>query len=150
ADQIKVNFQPAGSATYFNYRADTGLVYGNRGSGLSFGWNVDNSAQTRDRDSAAAPDQRYDTLIHLQKPENPNAKWEIALPAGWYRVHVVAGDPDFVDGHMNTLVEGVAAFNAVPSAANHWVEGTVVVQVTDGRLTLSSGPQAENNKLSFV
>lgn len=150
ADLIKVNFQPAGSATYFNYRADTGLVYGNRGSGLSFGWNADNSAQTRDRDSAAAPDQRYDTLIHLQKPENPNAKWEIAVPVGWYRVHVVAGDPDFVDGRMNTLVEGVAAFDAVPSAANHWIEGTVVVQVTDGRLTLGSGPQATNNKLSFV
>ncbi len=150
ADLIKVNFQPTNSATYLNYQADGGLVYADRGAGLSFGWNANNAAQTRDRNSAAAADQRYDTLIHLQKPENPNATWEIALPAGWYRVHVVAGDPDFVDGRMNTLVEGVAAFDAAPGASSQWIEGTVVVQVTDGRLTLANGPQAQNNKLSFL
>jgi hypothetical protein len=150
ADLIKVNFQPAGAEAYFNYMVDSGLPFGNRGNGHSYGWNSDNTAQTRDRESELSPDQRYDTLTHLQKPANPNAVWELALPNGWYRVHVVAGDAGFLDGRMHTLVEGVNAVNAMPSTQSRWIEGFVVVQVLDGRLTVTSGPQAANNKLNFI
>src|SRR6266508_4175771 len=60
-----VNFQPSGATTPSGYVADTGAVYGSR-NGFTYGWNADNSANTRDRNSAASPDQRYDTVIHMQ------------------------------------------------------------------------------------
>src|SRR5687768_17539168 len=63
----KVNFQPAGAAVPAGYVADVGLVYGDRGNGLSYGWDATNTAATRDRNAANSPDQRYDTLTHTQK-----------------------------------------------------------------------------------
>src|SRR5688500_9623666 len=74
AFSANVNFQPAGAAVPAGYVADVGLPFGSRGNGLSYGWNADNSAHTRDRNAGNSPDQRYDTLTHLQKPQNPNAR----------------------------------------------------------------------------
>src|SRR5687768_8696119 len=54
----KVNFQPAGAPTPGGYVADTGATYGSRGNGYTYGWNANNSANTRDRNALA--DQRYD------------------------------------------------------------------------------------------
>ena len=64
-----------------------------RGNGQTYGWNADNTAQARDRNSARSPDQAYDTLTHMQRPANPNAVWEIALPNGTYSVRLVAATP---------------------------------------------------------
>jgi hypothetical protein len=47
-------------------------------------------------------------------------------------------------------VEGVLTVSGSPSSAARWVEGTSVVTVSDGRLTLRSGSGAVNNKLCFV
>jgi hypothetical protein len=60
------------------------------------------------------------------------------------------GDPAFFDGVFRTTVEGVLTVNGSPSSAARWVEGTSVVTVSDGRLTLRSGSGAVNNKLCFV
>jgi glucose/arabinose dehydrogenase len=147
---IRVNFQPGGTPTYAGYLADTGLVYANRGNGQTYGWALDNQGQARDRNNAASPDQRYDTLIHLQKPESPDAIWEIAVPNGNYVVHVVSGDADFFDGVFRTTAEGVLVVNGAPTTTARWVEGTATVTVTDGRLTLRSGGGAVNNKICFV
>ena len=144
-----VNFQPAGVPIPPGYVADTGTVFGSRG-GLSFGWNTDNTAQTRDRNAANSPDQRYDTLTHLQKPQNPNASWELAVPNGTYRVRAVSGDPSNFDGTFRLNAEGVTVVNGTPTSAQRWIEGTVTVSVTDGRLTVSNGSGAVNNKLNFV
>ena len=92
AAAIFVNFQPSTSPVPAGYLADGGLVYGNRGNGQTYGWTIDNTAQTRDRNASNSPDQRYDTLTHLQKPANPDAVWEIAVPNGTYRVRIVSGD----------------------------------------------------------
>jgi glucose/arabinose dehydrogenase len=145
----KVNFQPAGPG-FADYAVDTGAAFGPRDGGLKFGWNGDNSATTRDRDSAASPDQRYDTLIHLQKPELPNAVWEIEVPNGSYDVHVVAGDAGFVNSVYRINAEGVPVLSGTPTAANHWVEGNGTVTVNDGRLSISSGAGAVNNKIDFI
>ena len=146
---IHVNFQPAGSEPAYDYLVDSGAAFAEHGN-LQYGWNIDTSVATRERNSSLAPDQRYDTLIHMQKPENPNAVWEIAVPNGRYSVHVAGGDPTFYDGLMSTAVEGVVAYEQGLSTANPFVEATVVVEVTDGRLTLTSGPNAVNNKIVFV
>jgi len=140
-----VNFQPAGATV----PVDAGAVFGARAGGLSFGWNVDNAANARDRNAANSPDQRYDTLNHLQKPGGAT-RWEIAVPAGRYAVHVVAGDPSNLDSTFRISVEGVLAVSGSPTGARRWLEGTVIVTVTDGRLTIGNASGAVNNKLNYV
>jgi glucose/arabinose dehydrogenase len=141
-------FQPAGTAVPSGYVADTGAVYGARTGGLTYGWDADNSAQARVRNVEADP--RYDTLIHLQKPANPNAKWELAVPSGSYRVHIAAGDPSNFDSVFVLQVEGTTVVSGTPSTGARFVEGTATVQVTDGKLTVSNGPGAQNNKICFI
>jgi hypothetical protein len=108
----RINFQPAASAVPPSYLVDGGAVFGLRASGERYGWNAGNAAQARDRDLASSPDQRYDTLTHLQKPGNPNASWEIMVPNGTYTVRVVAGD----SGYLATAAAGRGAAPERPLA----------------------------------
>jgi hypothetical protein len=145
-----VNFQPAGASVPSGYLTDTGAAFGNRGNGRSYGWNGNNASTTRDRNASNSPDQRYDTLAHLQKPELPNALWEIAVANGSYRVHVVSGDPSHTDSVFRTNVEGVLAVNGTPTTGQRWFEGWVDVVVSDGRLTIANAVGALNNKVNFI
>jgi glucose/arabinose dehydrogenase len=147
---IRINFQPSSAPVPAGYLADGGLVYAVRGNGQTYGWNADNTAQTRDRNAANSVDQRYDTLTHLQKPANPDAVWEIAVPNGAYVVRVVSGDASNIDGVFRTTVEGVLTVTGTPTTTTRWLEGTSTVTVTDGRLTIRSGAGASNNKICFV
>ena len=52
-----INFQPAASAVPAGYDVDSGAIFGDRGNGLSYGWNFDDSANTRDRNSKLSPDR---------------------------------------------------------------------------------------------
>ena len=147
---IRVNFQPSTAPVPSGYLADSGLVYAARGNGQTYGWNADNSAQTRDRNAANSADQRYDTLTHLQKPAVPDAVWEIAVPNGTYVVRVVSGDASNFDSVFRMTVEGVLTVSGTPTTTTRWIEGTSTVTVTDGRLTIRSGAGANNNKICFV
>jgi len=145
----RVNFQPDGTPVPDYYKVDTGMTYGLRANGMTYGWNIDNRVNTRDHNSSLSPDQRYDTLTHMQK-NGSNMTWEMAVPNGTYTVRVVAGDPDYIDSVFKINVEGVLTVNGAPSAANHWVEGTATVTVSDGNLTISNAAGASNNKIDFV
>jgi len=147
---VKVNFQLAGGLIPAGYLEDTGALFGDRGNGFTYGWNVDNSINARDRNAANSPDQRYDTFIHMQKPNAPSAAWEIALPNGTYSVRAVCGDPSYFDSVYKLDIEGILTVDGVPNATTKWFEGTQVVAVTDGRLTVSSAANASNNKLNFI
>lgn len=146
----KINFQPSGAPIPSGYLADTGAVFGDRGNGQSYGWNIDNSAQTRDRNLSNSPDQRYDTFTHLQKAANPNARWELALPNATYRVRIVSGDPGWTDSVFALNAEATLALSGTPSASNLWFDNTVSVPVTDGRLSISNASGAQNNKIDFI
>ena len=61
------------------YRKADGTTYRSRGA-FSYGWTTPNGTG-KDRNSALSPDQRYDTLVHMQKPANPNAVFELAVSA---------------------------------------------------------------------
>src|SRR5262249_59415817 len=106
------------------YVKDIGLAFGDRGNGFSYGWNIDNTANARDRDAANSPDERYDSLNHLQKPSNPNAFWELAVPSGTYTVRLVAGDPRHIDTLYRLLAEGGPAVNGPAARTTRWVRGT--------------------------
>jgi hypothetical protein len=131
------------------YRADTGTAYGPRTGGLTYGWNIDNSANARDRNAASSPDQRYDTFNHMQKPGGAT-RWELALPNGRYLVHMVAGDPTATDSTYRLTVEGQLVVSGTPTASRRWIEGTAVVAVTDDRLTIANGSGSVNDKISYL
>jgi glucose/arabinose dehydrogenase len=147
---IRVNFQPAAAPVPAGYLSDVGLVFGNRGNGQTYGWNADNTGQTRDRNAGNSPDQRYDTLTHLQKPENPAAVWEIAVPNGTYVVRAASGDAAYFDSVFRLSVEGVLTVSGTPTTSSRWIEGTATVSVSDGRLTVRSASGATNNKICFI
>ncbi len=149
ATVIRVNFQPSGATVPAGYLADTGAVYGNRGNGQTYGWNSANTAHTRDRNSTRSADQRYDTLNHMQK-SGGGRTWEIAVPNGTYTVFVVAGDAGHIDSVYRINVEGQLIVSGTPTSANRWVSGTQTLTVSDGRLTVSNGTGASNNKICFI
>ncbi len=144
---VNINFQPASAPIPAGYLVDSGAVYGDRGNGYTYGWNATNS-NTRDRNSANSPDQRYDTLNHMQN--GGTFTWEIALPNGTYTVHLVAGDPSYYDSVYKINIENVLAVNGTPSSTVRWIEGTAQVTVADGKLTVSSATGSSNNKIDFI
>jgi predicted alpha-1,2-mannosidase len=148
---ISVNFSDNLREVPSGYVNDLGLAFGGPGNGFRYGWNQDTTADARDRDNPNAPDERYDSFIHMQKPDNPDASWRIALPNGTYLVHLVAGDIDNnFDASYAIDVQGVLAVRGTPTPANHFFEGTVAVVVSDGFLTVSNDPLGVNNKIDFI
>jgi hypothetical protein len=147
---IRINFQPASAPVPGGYLPDGGLVYGARGNGQTYGWNADNTGQAKDRNSSRSPDQAYDTLTHMQRPANPNASWEIALPNGTYDLRIVSGDASYYDSVYRIAAEGVVVVNGTPASGARWVEGTAAVTVADGRLTLTNATGSSNNKICFI
>src|SRR5689334_19631369 len=79
-----INFQKATPAAPAGYFIDSGQVFGDRGNGLAYGWDADNTASARDRNNSLSPNQRYDTLTHMQL--YGTRTWEIAVPNGSYTV----------------------------------------------------------------
>lgn len=147
--RAKINFQPAASAVPADYVADTGATYAAR-NGLTYGWSRDNTADSRDRDANA--DQRYDTLVHMQKDHgggDVTSTWSIALPNSTYSVHVVTGDASNTDGTMALSANGVVLTTGTPAAQNFY-DGTANVTVTNGVLTLAPGAGAVNAKVCYV
>jgi predicted alpha-1,2-mannosidase len=148
---LHINFSDNLGQVPLGYINDVGQAFANRGNGFRFGWNQDNADNARDRDDPRAPDERYDSFIHLQKPSNPDASWRTALPNGTYTVHLVSGDiQDVFDASYAIDVQGILALRGTPTPANKFFEATVTVAVTDGFLTMSNDPLGINNKIDFI
>jgi hypothetical protein len=132
-----INFQPGtGSPIPPGYFVDSGLKFGDRGNGFSYGWldapdgvtptPVDDPG-TRDRNVGFSPDQRWDTLDHFHKDQqSPIAEgnkvaqptwWQINLPNGTYQVRVVAGDASNTDEHF-IMYANAQKVNGVPIVAD--------------------------------
>lgn len=146
-----VNGQPANdpAPTPLGYVQDVGALFANQGNGLSYGWNRDITPDGRWRKTTIAPDLRYDTFMHLQKAL-PSAIWEIEIPNGFYLVRIVSDDTGgAVDATYQFDIEGVIT-ESRPSVASQPAEFTNTCVVNDGRLTITSGPSAANNKIAFI
>jgi hypothetical protein len=128
---------------------DEGAVFSLQTNGLAYGWDLANSANTQDRNSANSPDQRYDTCA-LTQVAGGGSVWEIAVPNGVYQVFLVAGDPTRNNSVYRYDVEGVLSLSGTPTPSQRWIAGSNTVTVTDGRLTLSNGVGASNNKICFL
>ncbi len=147
---ISVNFQDGTAETPVGYLMDVGQVFGDQGNGFTYGWDADNSAHARNRNNVISPDERYDTFNHLQKDLPAGRVWEIELPNGNYSVHVVVGESDNYDSTFDIQAEGVTIVSGQATATVRWFENTAIVVVADGRLSLSNGPTAVNNKICYV
>lgn len=145
---IIINFQPEDSPLIYGYEPDFGEEFGERPNGLFYGWNQDNRVNARLRDEPSSPDLAHDTLNHLQK--DGLHSWEIALENREYYVIVVGGDPSFLDSLIQIEVEGKIIVEGVPTGENPWVTGSGFVTITDGRLSLTSGEGAWNNKINYI
>jgi parallel beta-helix repeat protein len=143
----RINFQPGSSAAYTGYVIDDGSAYGMRGS-YTFGWSSPN-VNSRDRNSTKSADQRFDTFNYLSMNSSVWS-WELAVPNGTYRVRLVCGDPSYASGVFKVNAEGVLAVSGTPTTSAPWIDGTVVVTVSDGRLTLTNASGSVNNKLCFI
>ncbi|HEV2296298.1 MAG TPA: kelch repeat-containing protein [Tepidisphaeraceae bacterium] len=139
------NFQPAGAPVPSGYVADTGATYGTR-NGLSYGWNGSHASKARDRNHSASPDQRYDTIVYM----SASSRWDLSVPNGRYAVRVVSGDPGAWDNLYRIKVEGTTAINGIPSSAQRWFDNTVTVDVADGKLTVTTGSGAIDNRINFL
>jgi glucose/arabinose dehydrogenase/PKD repeat protein len=144
-----INFQPAAAPIPDGYEKDDGAVFGLRTNGLTYGWDLVNSANTQDRNSANSPDQRYDTCA-LTQVAGGGSIWEIAVPNGTYQVFLVAGDPTRNNSTYRYDVEGLLSLSGTPTPSQRWIAGSNTVTVTDGRLTVSNGAGASNNKICFI
>ena len=157
---VKVDFAPAASAAAAGYAKDSGAAYD---AAAGSGWVREDSLQgthvpfavplnTRDRSACTAISQQARTFIHMQAPvtnatnDATKVAWEYALPNGTYQVSVGVGDPNTgADAETHTVnVEGVTAVKAFPRSTaasctpSRLTTGTVVAQVTDGRLTVDA------------
>jgi RHS repeat-associated protein len=160
SESIRINFQTATAPIPEGYVADTGKLFGDRGNGLryglSYGWTEDRTSYTRER--KVHPDKRYDTLVHMNHlNQQVGASWELELPNGQYRVHLVMGDPSYQDQTNNVTIEGVPFVDPDPwdkskskTAFGDFDEVEVDVTVTDGRLTIALAQGHYNVKLCFL
>jgi fibronectin type 3 domain-containing protein len=143
-----IDFQPPNVPTQAGYKADTGAVFALRSNGLSYGWNATNNTGI-DRNSKKSPNQAYDTFIQMQN--GGNFTWEIAVPNGTYDVRPIAGDATDANAFYHILAEGQNIIFGRPSSPSQmWVGGNMPVNVTDGRLTISNGASAVNNKIVLI
>ena len=143
-DVFLVNFQLDEATPPAGYLIDQGLVFGDRGNGQAYGWSSDHTDQSRERSLAA--DQRFDTLIHIEQGQF----WEFALPNGRYEVMVAVGDPANNDGLHTINVENINFWNAAPDG-DLPLQRTLIVSVSDGRLTIDQGAAANKaTRIDFV
>ena len=157
---LKISFLPENGVLPAGYLPDNGKVYGDRGNGYSYGWSQDCTEFMRDRsqppwagspNAIPAPDHRYEVLGCFDHYKmKGTAIWEIGLPNGKYKVHVVSGDSMNFESVFALDVEGVLTVDAIPDTNKRWAEGTKIVTVKDGRLTLKNHTTASNNKICFI
>ena len=174
---IKINFQSQNAPVPTGYFRDFGEAYGLRtgtsqgGSQYTYGWVTPGTTTPlalvgngRDRNSSN-PDQRFDTLMHMQADDVTNfsgvpaeGAWEIELPNGIYNVTVAVGDPTIntpVERHY-VRVEGQAVisnFQATGGAGDPARHRVAAAQVTvnDGRLTVDAQiANSYNTKINFI
>jgi N-acetylneuraminic acid mutarotase len=144
---IKINFGPEGVDAPDGYVADDGRAFADRGNGLQFGWDSDNfNGRVR---RVAGASLEYKTLNYMQ--QGGDRSWEIVVPEnGLYSVRVVAGDGQYIGGRMRIAVEGQITVSDRITEENPYVEGTAIIDVTDGRITLTNASKALQNKIAFV
>jgi PKD repeat protein len=128
--EVAINFQPSNAKVPEGFLPDSGYSYNEE---RGYGWNGSGRLLPYDRNSSRSPDQQHDTIMYIY----PYQHWEMAVPNGTYEVTVSIGDPIKTLSKQNVQAEGQTVFKNTYVAKGNWIEETVTVEVTDGRLTLT-------------
>ncbi|WP_189362655.1 malectin domain-containing carbohydrate-binding protein, partial [Algibacter mikhailovii] len=163
-EPVNINFSTANDTPPEGYLVDSGLGFGDRGNTYNYGWLSANDNTTLDLSSFArnrgigSVSLLQNTLIHMQYGDiddtTPAGIWEIDVPNGSYNVTVGVGDPTGLDSEHSINVEGVNAIDKyVPSGAQgasaRFTSATVLVEVTDGKLTIDANGGV-NTKINSI
>ncbi len=156
-DPVRVNFQPEATAIPEGFISDKGRLYDTRTNGLSYGWQ---GATERPGHTIRHfhPLPQYDTF-GLVASGTDTWTWQISLPNGAYPVAIVAGDATSL-AHTNNLVVNGQPLEVDPDPGDDstipaYEQGDfdgwlVLVQVTDGVLTITAGDGAFNPTLTHI
>lgn len=139
-----INFQPEDAFTPQGYLVDSGRSYDDiRG----YGWTHKSLDGSRDRDNPLSPDNTYDTSIRAL----PDAVWEMNVPNGTYSITVCAGDPSYPAQIQSVQVEGAPLIDREElNSSLLWIERTITVNVSDGRLTATFIGSDTKTKLCWL
>lgn len=162
ASAVRVSFRPSSVPAPAGWLADTGLIYGVRTGGQSYGWVGAAQNQTVNRDWLGWT--LYDTFNQLwtnwATAGSTPATWELAVANGTYPVSIVCGDAHAIQQRNDLLLEGVTLLDPNPwngVAANpttgplgNFVALSGLATVTDGKLTLTAAPTAKAPKICFI
>ncbi|QOV87926.1 Kelch repeat-containing protein [Humisphaera borealis] len=138
----RVNFGPTQTRDVPGYRKDVGEALAVKPDTSEYGWTSGETLKGKVRQSAASPDDRYDSFLSTRA----GSRWEMTIPNGNYVVRLAAGDVRGRSAHAFS-VEGISAVNGKNSPRQKWLEATLTVAVADGRLTIESH---RAGKLNFV
>ena len=162
---IRINFQDGETSPPEGYLVDFGEAYAlrtglNQGGDLTYGWVVPYTdspldmtmlGRNRNDEGSDEADLRLATLMHMEHaPSGRRGHWQIALPAGTYRVTVAAGDAAFFTSrHWINAEDQVVLADFAPTETNRFLSATAVVRVNDGHLTLHDSG-GERTKINYV
>jgi hypothetical protein len=149
---IHISFQPSNFPLQNGYKGDFGNVFGKRGDGHSYGWNVSHTGWT----FAYSPLPGWESLWGAQWSlirmlPGSTTRWEIAVANGSYEVTILAAGYKCQGTLQQISAEGVLVVNGVAGwDYDTYVGGTQLVAVHDGRLTVTNGPTATENCIDYI
>jgi hypothetical protein len=149
---VNISFQPSNFPLQTGYRGDYGDVFGDRGNGLSYGWNASHTART----FAYSPLPGWESIWGAQWSlirmlPGTTTSWEIVVANGDYEVSILAAGYQCQGQLQQIAAEGVLVVNGVAGwDYDTYVGGTQVVTVGDGRLTVTNGPSAAENCIDYI
>ena len=132
SDSIRINFTSSDSPSTDSFSKDVGQTYDNV---RKFGWQRDISTSHRRR--KALPENIRDTFVFTRTED----VWEHAVANGRWHVMACLGDAGHDQQGQRLGIEGVQVVDDEASAAGQFIEVSTTVEVADGRLTLTLGPQ---------
>lgn len=149
---VNISFQPASFPLQSGYRGDFGQTYGARGSGYSYGWNVDHTGRTFAYSPLPGNESIWGAAWSLIRMlPGSSTRWEIALSNGSYSVTILAAGYQCQGQLQQIAVEGTLVVNGTAGwDYDTYVGGTQTVTVGDGRLTVTNGPSAELNCIDSI
>ena len=124
------NFTGTGSKAVDGFANDNGQKFDEK---RGFGWKRDISDNHRRRGQIEG--EHRDTFLFTRSHD----VWELTLPNGRYEVTICVGDSGHEQTGQNVTVEGRETLRGIDTFSGEWLEKTVTVDVSDGRLTVEIG-----------
>ncbi|MCP4785079.1 MAG: FAD-dependent oxidoreductase [Fuerstiella sp.] len=135
AASLRINFTTPDSPTTDGFVNDTGLLYRND---RRFGWRRD--LRTNNRRRKVLAENIRDTFVFTRDED----VWEYLIENGTWEVTACLGDAAHDQRGQRFNVEGRQLVDEESSAAGQFIEVSSTVDVNDGRLTITLGPQQPN------